>query len=97
MTIVVASDTPPAVRGMLKRWFMEPRANVFVGVVTPRVRHEVVQYALRLAPNMSLLVIFADNCSQGFAIEMYGTPDRQLVEICGLQLISEQYADLEEE
>lgn len=91
MTVLVASDTPPAVRGMLKRWFIEPRANLFVGIVNPRVRRQVVQYVLRIAPGMSLLVLAADNSAQGFSIEMFGQPDRRVVNICGLQLIAEKW------
>lgn len=91
MTVLVANDTPPAVRGMLKRWFIEPRPNVFVGVVNPRVRHQVVQYVLRLAPEVSLLVLAADNSVQGFSIEMYGQPDHRVVNLCGLQLIAEKW------
>ena len=93
MMVLVASDLPPAVRGMLKRWFLEPRPNVFVGVANPRVGSEVVQYALRLAPQISLLVIRSANNSQGFIIETFGQPDRWVANICGLQLIAEKGGD----
>jgi CRISPR-associated protein Cas2 len=92
MTVLVASDVPPAVRGMLKRWFLEPRPNVFVGTLNPRVTDEVVNYVLRLAPGMSLLVIRTANNSQGFVIEMFGQPDRRVVNVCGIQLIAEEGA-----
>lgn len=36
MTVIVANDTPPAIRGILKRWFVEPKPNVFVGEISPR-------------------------------------------------------------
>ena len=36
MTVIIANDTPPAIRGLLKRWFIEPRPNVFVGSVNAR-------------------------------------------------------------
>lgn len=90
MTVLIASDTPPAVRGMLKRWFLEPRPNVFVGNFNPRVVNEVVQYVLRLAPQMSLLVLNSVNNSQGFTIQCFGQPDRTVINICGLQLIAEK-------
>ena len=46
MTVIVANDTPDAIRGMLKRWFIEPRPNVFVGTLNPpypRENHRVHQ------------------------------------------------------
>ncbi len=91
MTVFIAADTPPAIRGMLRRWLLEPRANVFVGTLNPRVRQMLTEYVLRLAPTMSLLILTADNSSQGFSIEMHGEPDRQLVTRCGLQLIAEKF------
>ncbi len=36
MTVIVANDTPDAIRGMLKRWFIAPRPNVFVGTINRR-------------------------------------------------------------
>jgi CRISPR-associated protein Cas2 len=44
MTVLVANDTPPAIRGMLKRWFVEPKPNVFVGTVNRRTRDKVLDY-----------------------------------------------------
>lgn len=94
MTVLIASDTPPAVRGMLKRWFIEPRPNVFVANLNPRVLQNVIQYVLGLAPQMSMIVINSANNSQGFTIETYGQPDRNMVNLCGLQLIVEKGPDV---
>ena len=46
MTVIVAENTPDKVRGLLKRWFIEPRPNVFVGSVNRRIREKVLQYIL---------------------------------------------------
>ena len=73
MTVIVANDTPPAIRGMLKRWFIEPKPNVFVGTVNRRTREKTLEYVRRNAPNLGLLVIASDNSSQGFFIRTYGT------------------------
>lgn len=40
MTVIVAENTPDKVRGLLKRWFIEPRPNVFVGSVNRRIREK---------------------------------------------------------
>jgi len=40
MTVIVANDTPDAIRGILKRWFVEPRPNVFVGTINCERRRE---------------------------------------------------------
>jgi len=91
MTVIVANQTPPAIRGLLKRWFIEPKPNVFVGTVSSRVREKVVAYVRRNADELGLLVIASDNSSQGFSIQMYGETDRRLVRQTGLYLIAEKW------
>ena len=44
MTVLIAHDTPPAIRGILKRWFVEPKPNVFVGTINRRTRDKVLDY-----------------------------------------------------
>ena len=93
MTVIVANDTPPAVRGLLKRWFVEPRPNVFVGSPTGRTRSKVLDYVRRNAPQLGMLVLFDDKTSQGFGIECYGETPRRPVRRCGLQLLTEVWND----
>ncbi|MDR2030171.1 MAG: type I-E CRISPR-associated endoribonuclease Cas2e [Puniceicoccales bacterium] len=44
MMVIVAEHTPDCVRGVLKRWFLEPKANVFVGSVNAKVRKKILEY-----------------------------------------------------
>jgi CRISPR-associated protein Cas2 len=92
VTVIIAHDTPPAIRGILKRWFIEPKPNVFVATLNRRTRHKVIQYVIRNAPGMSLLIIHSDNNCQGYQIERHGEPDRQDIELSGLWLIAEKWA-----
>jgi CRISPR-associated protein Cas2 len=93
MTVIIARDTPDAVRGMLKRWFIEPRANIFVGTINRRTREKTIAYLRAYAKDWSALLIHSDPGSQGFAIEHFGQPDRIGIERSGLQLIAEQWMD----
>ncbi len=97
MTVIVANDVPPAVRGLLKRWFVEPRPNVFVGTVNKRVRKRVLEYVFRNSPNLGLLVLNSDNSQQGFNVESFGETDRLPVRVCGLNLIAEKWDGVSEE
>lgn len=91
MTVIVANDTPPAIRGMLKRWFVEPKPNVFVGTVNRRTRDKTLEYIRRNAPRLGLLVIATENNSQGFSIRTFGRTNREVVQQCGLYLIAEKW------
>ena len=90
MTVIVSSDTPPAIRGMLKRWFIEPKANVFVGTVNSKVRDKVIEFVNRNSTGLNLLIITSDKNCQGFKIIRYGKPDRTDLELSGNWLISEK-------
>lgn len=90
--VIVANDTPAAVRGLLKRWFVEPRPNVFVGSVNRRTRDKVVEYVRRHGQGLGMLIIGSDNSSQGFFIDSYGETRRRMVRECGLYLVAEAWA-----
>ncbi len=89
MTVIISSDLLPAARGLLKRWFIEPKPNVFVGSINARTREKTLDYIRRNSPAASMLVIYDDNSSQGYTVLSYGSPDRKIVYKCGLQLMIE--------
>jgi len=90
MTVLITQDTPPAVRGLLRRWFVEPRANVFVGTVNRRTREKVLVYLKRHAVTSSWLILVSEPNCQGFRVERWGKPDRKDVCLSGLWLIAEK-------
>lgn len=91
MTVIIANNTPPAIRGLLKRWFIEPKPNVFVGTVNRRTRDKTLEYIRRNAPRLGLLVIATDGSSQGFYVQRFGDTVRKPVRLSGLQLIAETW------
>ena len=92
MTVIVANDTPPAIRGLLKRWFVEPRPNVFVGSVNARTREKTLAYIRRNAPGLGMLVLATEKSSQGFSIECFGDTPRRPVRLSGLLLLAEAWS-----
>ena len=97
MTVLVANDTPDAIRGMLKRWFIEPKPNVFVGTLNARTHRKVMDYILRNAPpTFGVLAIYsAPNC-QGYVIERIGPEGksgRRDVNVAGVPLIAETWVN----
>jgi CRISPR-associated protein Cas2 len=96
MTVIVANETPPAIRGLLKRWFIEPRPNVFVGSVNRRTREKTLAYIRRNAPGLGMLIIAAERSSQGYSIECVGDTQRRPARLSGLQLIAEAWNESDE-
>ena len=90
MLVVIANDLPPAVRGRMKLWFIEPRANVFVSGVKDSVAVKVIDYLHEHCPRESGLMIFRrTNSVPGYAISGMGDNQRKIINISGLQLISD--------
>lgn len=101
MTVIVGNDVPDAIRGHLKRWFIELKANVFVGTVNARTRTKLLTFVLKSAPpEMGLLIIqSAPNC-QGYEIERIGPEGktgRKSVDLSGIPLVAEKWMDYSED
>ena len=91
MLIVMANDLPPAVRGRLKLWFVEPRPNVFVSGIKDSVADRVVELILQYCPPESGIMIFKrSRKAPGYEIYGLGTPRRKVVELSGMQLVQEK-------
>ncbi len=91
MVVVIANDLPPAVRGRMKLWFVEPKPNVFVSGIKDKVADVVVDYLFASCGEDSGLVVFQRiNRAPGYKIRMLGIPDKELFPITGFQLIREK-------
>jgi CRISPR-associated protein Cas2 len=91
MLVVIANDLPPAVRGWMKLWFIEPRPNVFVSGVKDAVASKVVDYLHDHCPRESGLMVFCRIPeTPGYEIRGIGDTKRDLIEISGLQLVIEK-------
>ena len=91
MVVVVANDLPPAVRGRMKLWFVEPRANVFVSGIKDSVADRVISYLFDNCKEASgLLVLQQINKPPYFKIWGLGDTKKNIALIDGMQLIFEK-------
>lgn len=90
MLVVIANDLPPAVRGRMKLWFIEPKPNVFVSGVKDSVAATVVEYLYKHCPPESgLLLARSLPGPPGFELVLTGLTKKPMISISGLQLIIE--------
>jgi CRISPR-associated protein Cas2 len=95
MLVVIANHLPPAVRGRMKLWFVEPRPNVFVSGIKDSVADGVVAYLLEHCTSESGLIIFQrTNKTPGYKIRSLGDCNKTLVQISGLQLVQEKDGEI---
>ena len=91
MLVVIANNLPPAVRGRMKLWFIEPRPNIFVSGVKDTVAKKVVDYLHRHCPMESGLMVFRKIPeTPGYEISGIGDTKLSITEISGLQLVIEK-------
>lgn len=94
MLVVIANDLPPAVRGRMKLWFIEPRANIFVSGVKDSVADGVVRYLHEsCSASSGLLILQRINRTPGFKIWSIGDTRKKIAHITGLQLIFEKLGE----
>ncbi|MAD44150.1 MAG: type I-E CRISPR-associated endoribonuclease Cas2 [Oceanospirillaceae bacterium] len=90
MLVVLANDLPPAVRGRMKLWFIEPRPNVFISGVKDSVAQTVVDYLMKHCPVNSGLMLFRSIPQPpGYEIRYKGKVRKPILDVNGLQLIVE--------
>jgi CRISPR-associated protein Cas2 len=90
MLVVLANDLPPAVRGRMKLWFIEPRPNVFVSGIKDSVAATVVDFLYRHCPRESGLLMFRSLPSPpGYKIITTGISRKPIITLSGLQLVIE--------
>lgn len=95
MLVVVANNLPPAVRGRMKLWFIEPKPNVFVSGIKDSVALDVIDYLYKKCPQESGIVIFRTlSVSPGYEIRTIGPSKKMMTEITGLQLVIETLKSL---
>ncbi len=91
MVVVVANNLPPAVRGRMKLWFIEPRANIFVSGIKDSVADGVIKYLFDNCPRSSGLLVF-QRIPQPPYYKFWGVGDtnKKIATLDGLQLIFEK-------
>ena len=94
MLVVLANNLPPAVRGRIKLWFVEPRPNVFVSGVKDSVAQEVLEYLYKHCPRQAGVIIFRSlPKTPGYEIRIIGHTTKRLTELSGLQLVIETISE----
>jgi CRISPR-associated protein Cas2 len=87
MVVLVLERVPASLRGELTRWFLEPKAGVFVGRVSAMVRDRLWEKACRQAGDGGCLMIHTGNTDQGFQIRSWGRTARAIEDFEGLFLV----------
>lgn len=90
MVVVFAKYLPDAIRGIMKIWFIEIRANVFISGINDSTANKVIQHLMEQCPIESgLIIVQSSNLPPFYKLSIKGADFQKIVEYNGLQLIRE--------
>jgi CRISPR-associated protein Cas2 len=87
MMVMILERVPPALRGELTRWLIEPHTGTFVGHVSALVRDKLWWKCVQSQEAGGVIQIWSTNTEQRFAMRKAGDTDRRIVDFDGIQLI----------
>lgn len=94
MIVVVADSIPPAIRGRMKLWFIEPKPNVFVSGVKDTVAKDVIDYLYENCPlDANMIIIESTSKAPFYKIRSKGFSNLKIGSICGLPLIFDKISE----
>lgn len=86
MVVIIVERVSPSVRGELSRWLIQPKAGVYVGRLTARVRDGLRERIRRDRNLGAALLIYRDATEQGFSVRSLGDTSRAMTDFEGLIL-----------
>ncbi len=87
MIVLILERVSPSLRGELTRWFLEPKAGVFVGRTPASVRDRLWEKACSQAKDGGCLMVHSSNTEQGYKIRSWGETSRSIEDFEGLFLV----------
>ncbi|HQF87683.1 MAG TPA: type I-E CRISPR-associated endoribonuclease Cas2e [Acidobacteriota bacterium] len=85
--VLILERVPTGLRGELTRWFLEPKAGVFVGRVSAMVRDKLWEKARSQAKGGGCVMLYTSDNEQGFRIRSCGETARSVEDFEGLFLV----------
>jgi len=87
MVVLILECVPTGLRGELSRWFLEPKAGVFVGRVSAMVRDRLWDKARSQSGSGGCLMVHTSNSEQGYEVRCSGKTSRTIEDFDGLMLV----------
>ncbi|WP_349245924.1 type I-E CRISPR-associated endoribonuclease Cas2e [Anaerobaca lacustris] len=88
MLVMMLENVPTSLKGELSRWLIEPRAGVFLGSPTARIRDKLWEKAVKKRKGGYVLQIWSDSSPQGYNFRSEGESSRQMEDFEGIALVA---------
>ena len=88
MLVMILEKVPASLKGELSRWLIEPKAGVFLGSPTARIRDKLWETILKKRKQGYVLQIWTDSSPQGYSFRSEGESCRQMQDFEGIALVA---------
>ena len=88
MVVMILERVPRGLRGDLSRWMIEPKAGIFLGRMTARLRDKLWQKAVAGSRGGACLQAWNTPSEQGFTVRTHGDGSRKIIDVEGLSLVA---------
>ena len=88
MVVMILEKVPVSLRGDLSRWMIEPKAGIFLGSMTARIRDELWTKAIKGRNAGACFQAWRSPTEQGFAFRTFGETSREMLDFEGLYLVA---------
>ena len=87
MTVLIANSIPDKIRGCLKTWFVEPKANVFVSNINNALAQQIVSFlASQCRQEHEFILLQSSTNGLGYDIVRIGKKEKKMYTITGVSL-----------
>lgn len=86
MIVLILERVTPSLRGELTRWLIQPKAGVFVGNLSARVRDLLWAKVRQQVKEGAAILVHSDSSEQGFSMQTLGDASRAIVDFDGILL-----------
>ena len=77
MIVLIVESAAPSLRGLLSRWLIQPKAGVFVGKLSARVRDKLWELVIKSGKADGALLVCGAPTEQGFRVQVWGDTSRE--------------------
>ena len=91
MMCIIGENLPSKLAGWLSHWLIEVQPQVYVGVVSARVRDQLLQQVRsQLAKGGGATAVYPTRNEQGMMIKTYGVTTQHVVDLDGVLLMAKR-------
>lgn len=86
--LIIGTNVPTRISGILQLWLLELSSNVFIGNVNKIIEKKIINFIEKyLSSDVDLIIVRSNNSIQGFSFEYPFNINQKIININGISLV----------